>query len=84
MLTNNPTSIPNNPTGAVTPFPFLHAVIELSQTNNIYILSDEVYSPLDPEHSPSIISLKYPMPPPLAQCLKPSCSPIKDLLKRNM
>ena len=62
IILNNP----QNPTGAVLPKSLLMKVIELAESKNITILSDEVYRPLfhgitpmDQEFPPSILSLGY-------------------------
>jgi aspartate/methionine/tyrosine aminotransferase len=61
IIINNP----NNPTGATTPESVLAVIVAFAQQHGIYILSDEVYSPL--YHSldagqtapPSILSFGY-------------------------
>jgi aspartate/methionine/tyrosine aminotransferase len=59
-------SNPQNPTGAILPKPLLTEIIELAQSKNITILSDEVYrplfhgiSPLSSDFPPSTLSLGY-------------------------
>lgn len=59
-------SNPQNPTGQVLPKSLLYKIIELAESKNITILSDEVYrplfhgtSPLDPEFPPSVLSMGY-------------------------
>lgn len=57
---------PNNPTGAVLGKSFLQELIDLASSNNITIMSDEVYrplfhsiGPLDKEFPPSLLSMGY-------------------------
>ncbi|KAK3675216.1 hypothetical protein LTR78_004725 [Recurvomyces mirabilis] len=57
---------PQNPTGQILPKSLLHKIIEFAESNNIIVMSDEVYRPLfhgttpmDAEFPPSILSLGY-------------------------
>jgi aspartate/methionine/tyrosine aminotransferase len=62
----NASSNPNNPTGAILTRPMLAKIIELAESKNIMILSDEVYrpifhsiSPISTDFPPSILSMGY-------------------------
>ncbi|KAK4507276.1 hypothetical protein PRZ48_001011 [Zasmidium cellare] len=57
---------PQNPTGAILPKSLLTKIIDLAESKNITILSDEVYRPLfhgitpmDKDFPPSILSMGY-------------------------
>lgn len=65
-MTNDSSSNPNNPTGAVLKKSLLEQLVALAQEHNITILSDEVYRPLfhgigpqDVEFPSSIINMGY-------------------------
>jgi aspartate/methionine/tyrosine aminotransferase len=62
----NASSNPNNPTGAVLTRHMLTKIIELAESKNIMIMSDEVYrpifhsiSPMSTDFPPSILSMGY-------------------------
>lgn len=59
-------SNPNNPTGAIIPKSTLDSLVELAETHDFIIFSDEVYRPLfhsiyplSPDFPPSVLSLPY-------------------------
>jgi aspartate/methionine/tyrosine aminotransferase len=54
----DPSSNPNNPTGAILPKSLLTAIVELARSKDIIILSDEVYRPIF--HSKELVSKKIP------------------------
>jgi aspartate/methionine/tyrosine aminotransferase len=63
---NNPSSNPQNPTGAILPKSLIHALTDYAESKSIPILSDEVYrplfhsiSPLDDDFPPSLLSAGY-------------------------
>ena len=50
---------PNNPTGKILPEKLQDIIIEVAKENNLYILSDEIYSQYSKTNWKSILSYKY-------------------------
>jgi aspartate aminotransferase len=50
---------PNNPTGKILPEKLQDSIIELAKENNLYILSDEIYSQYAKTNWKSILSYNY-------------------------
>ena len=50
---------PNNPTGKILPKPLQNQIIEIAKKNDLYILSDEIYSNYSNEEWKSILSYNY-------------------------
>jgi len=50
---------PNNPTGKILPEKLQDAIIELARKNNLYVLSDEIYSQYAKKGWKSILSYNY-------------------------
>ena len=50
---------PNNPTGKILPIKLQDDIIELAKKNNIYVLSDEIYSQYAKSDWKSILSYNY-------------------------
>ena len=50
---------PNNPTGKILPEKLQDEIVELSKKNDLYILSDEIYSQYSTTNWKSIIEYKY-------------------------
>jgi len=50
---------PNNPTGKILPKPLQNQIIEIAKKNDLYILSDEIYSNYSNEEWKSVLSYNY-------------------------
>ncbi len=50
---------PNNPTGKILPKGLQDSIIDISKDNNLYILSDEIYSNYANENWKSVLSYNY-------------------------
>ena len=50
---------PNNPTGKILPKKLQDKIVDLAKENDLYILSDEIYSQYSTENWKSIIEYKY-------------------------
>ena len=50
---------PNNPTGKILPRTLQDQIVEIAKNNNLYILSDEIYSNYSNEEWSSILSYNY-------------------------
>ncbi|WP_428326616.1 aminotransferase class I/II-fold pyridoxal phosphate-dependent enzyme [Nitrosopumilus sp.] len=50
---------PNNPTGKILPEKLQDQIIEIAKKNNLYVLSDEIYSEYVKSNWKSILSYKY-------------------------
>ena len=50
---------PNNPTGKILPKTLQDQIVEIAKKNNLYILSDEIYSNYSNEEWSSILSYNY-------------------------
>jgi len=50
---------PNNPTGKILPEKLQDQIIEIAKKNNLYVLSDEIYSEYAKSNWKSILSYKY-------------------------
>jgi len=50
---------PNNPTGKILPEKLQDSIIELAKENNLYVLSDEIYSQYAKTSWKSVLSYKY-------------------------
>tara|TARA_Y100000590_G_scaffold380488_1_gene448879 strand:+ start:1092 stop:2447 length:1356 start_codon:yes stop_codon:yes gene_type:complete len=50
---------PNNPTGKILPNEILDAIMKLARENNLYVLSDEIYSNYSNNEWKSVLSYNY-------------------------
>jgi len=64
---------PNNPTGKILPEKLQDSIIELARKNNLYVLSDEIYSQYAKNGCKSILSYNYKKKHCYSIILKISC-----------